>query len=800
MAIPSLRFDNPIDIEKIPNDTLSFRQPAIGRPTEKLTWEYGIACACFLCLPQVIYNIYVHNDFRDNSHFVEQKTQLSVFCLMLYLTSLFLRPLIRHHYYVLVPLILGVGTGVLFIKEQIRGLPDFFYYCYALTAIVHWAVEVGFYLYSIDENNCKRTDSKEKLNATFNQMITAIGFSIVIIVVFFTLRLEAVGLLLASLVLVSIPLPKSKESPQSLVRAFRDRVESFLFYPSAGEISPGLIASPCGNFYLRFAMIGVLAAIAISPTVKLFCKLHAAQGLTWMAFIGLYTASLTRFLMLFPSSSQVDSSRSWYTMVRSLRSSSNRLERNAIHLGNVAADNSPVLIDRSLCMEHMHILGATGNNKTSVGLAPLIEQLASFDDTSIVIVDLKGDTPELYHAARIAVEEFRRESSIQYFALENNQLSQVYNPFHSAAWDSLSLLERSDVLCTALGLVYGFEYAKAFFTMGNSTVMTNINAANPGARSFRQLATEVDKILNEENAMSSEMRKIGLHAIESIRRLSCYDTLNYTSTNPESDEVFQNRIDLAYAFTKPSVFYFKLPSPVSEFGSSVIARFIIQNLLFAGRRVNRKCKVHLVIDEFQRAIGEGIDATLQMARSNDIGLVLANQSMADLWIKSPKVYQAVAGNCAVRRWFSVNSQKDIEELMMLMGTTEVEKSTVTRGNQGRSVSYTTEHEPRVRVTDLHAISENSELSILQVSGRGRGYARYSGTPFIAQSEYHISETDYQDRKQMPWPTNLPGMIPCTESHDILLSSRSESKKKTPQRDSARGNARGNDIFSDDFFR
>jgi hypothetical protein len=243
------------------------------------------------------------------------------------------------------------------------------------------------------------------------------------------------------------------------------------------------------------------------------------------------------------------------------------------------------------------------------------------------------------------------------------------------------------------------------------------------------------------------------------------------------------------------VFYFKLPSTVSEFGSSVIARFIIQNLLIAGRRINRKCKVHLVIDEFQRAIGEGIDGTLQMARSNDVGLILANQSMADLWIKSPKVCQAVAGNCAIRRWFSVNSQKDIEELMMLMGTTEVEKTTVTHSNQGRSTSCTMEHEPRVRVTDLHTVSENSELSILQISGRGRGYARYSGTPFITRSEYHISESDYQKRKQIPWPTDLPGMIPCTESYEAMTTARSESKKKTLQRDSARGK----DIFSADFF-
>ena len=42
--------------------------------------------------------------------------------------------------------------------------------------------------------------------------------------------------------------------------------------------------------------------------------------------------------------------------------------------------------------------------------------------------------------------------------------------------------------------------------------------------------------------------------------------------------------------------------------------------------------------------------------------------------------------------------------------------------------------------------------------RGEGYAQYGGFPVIIESNYHISEAEYQRRRAMPWPS-LPGMLP-----------------------------------------
>lgn len=120
-------------------------------------------------------------------------------------------------------------------------------------------------------------------------------------------------------------------------------------------------------------------------------------------------------------------------IVESMRESPNPVERNGIFLGYVAADGSPVVVDRELLFQHSHILGATGTNKSSMGLTPHIEQILSFPDTSMVLIDLKADTPELYHAANSAMKKYRGDmtkfGALKMFSLENDTGTHVYNPF-----------------------------------------------------------------------------------------------------------------------------------------------------------------------------------------------------------------------------------------------------------------------------------------------------------------------------------------------------------------------------------
>ena len=112
----------------------------------------------------------------------------------------------------------------------------------------------------------------------------------------------------------------------------------------------------------------------------------------------------------------------------------------------------------------------------------------------------------------------------------------------------------------------------------------------------------------------------------------------------------------------------------------------------------------------------------------------------------------------VRQWFSVNANDDLEMMEHLMGTREEIQVSTTRSSRDSSTTYRTEHVPRARVTDLHAISENPKLSILQISGLGVGYARYNGTPFVCYSDYHISAAQYEKRKKSALAYQLRGNV------------------------------------------
>ena len=82
-------------------------------------------------------------------------------------------------------------------------------------------------------------------------------------------------------------------------------------------------------------------------------------------------------------------------VVDRLHESPNPSENNAYFWGFVEADNSPILIDRSLFSQHVHILGNSGSGKTAIGLSPTVEQSIRFGDFSCFVIDLKADSREL---------------------------------------------------------------------------------------------------------------------------------------------------------------------------------------------------------------------------------------------------------------------------------------------------------------------------------------------------------------------------------------------------------------------
>jgi hypothetical protein len=302
--------------------------------------------------------------------------------------------------------------------------------------------------------------------------------------------------------------------------------------------------------------------------------------------------------------------------------------------------------------------------------------------------------------------------------------------------------------------------------------------------SFRQLFIDVARLLTENSdTLLPEVRKAGVHSMEVIGRMAAFNSLNIVPGDGSPEAALDAQIQLADFFQRPSAAVFRLPSTTASIGAPAIARLILFFLIIAGKTAERKIKVHIIIDEFQRMASESLDQVLQLARSHDCSLVLANQSLSDLKASSARIYQAVSSSCAIRQWFSVSSLSDIESLQKQMGTHEEVQVSTTHTSSGTNTSYKVDHVPRARITDLHTISEHPNLSVLQVGGSGRAYARYRGIPFICYSNYHISKQEFERRKKLGWPNDLPGMIKAKEEAQTVSFKSPSSKKGKPRRNS-----------------
>ena len=154
-----------------------------------------------------------------------------------------------------------------------------------------------------------------------------------------------------------------------------------------------------------------------------------------------------------------------------------------------------------------------------------------------------------------------------------------------------------------------------------------------------------------------------------MKRLAACEALNVTSATPHPPEVQENAIDLTRFFQEPNFLYCHLPSTLSPSGAPEIARLFTYLLLAASTQTERKCKVFLVIDEFQRMVANNLQYMLQLARSMGVGIVLANQSMQDLKQGGTNLIPAIEANCRLRQWFSVSSVEDQERLMQISGKT-----------------------------------------------------------------------------------------------------------------------------------
>ena len=231
----------------------------------------------------------------------------------------------------------------------------------------------------------------------------------------------------------------------------------------------------------------------------------------------------------------------------------------------VLADGSPVLIPRSVFENHAHFLGDSGSGKTSLGLAPFLEQMIQFGDCSFVVLDLKGDSLEVLASMKKAAEEVQKrtgnELPLKHFTIQSDSSTFHFNPLTQPYWKKLESYVQADILCAAFGLNYGTDYGASWFTAANADVCHRTILAAPEATGFRQLSKALDKLLAAKgsNKMDADIRKAGLHIQLVLKRLAEVEALNIDASECHP-EVASQAIDLADLFQRPELMYFQLKS------------------------------------------------------------------------------------------------------------------------------------------------------------------------------------------------------------------------------------------------
>lgn len=600
-------------------------------------------------------------------------------------------------------------------------------------------------------------------------------------------------------------------APDSLSN-YRAAITSWCSYNRYDVAVPGILQSPSGDLSRR--LFSLQAVLVSSTTVVSLLMLfvlgseqtnapshYIARLLTYLlaaimatvvsGLLSLTVVSLATFLiglpaysrLALPATSEIQA-HEWKQIAATLRGSHNEIERESLYLGRLASDQSPLLVPRKVFGHHAHFLGDSGSGKTSRGLAPLLEQLVGRGDCSCMVLDLKGDSQELLQTA-LAASRTAQESGgtvpVKAWSLNDEHATHAFNPLQLDCWKNLSLLDKTDALCGALGLNYGSEYGAGYYSSANAAVVFATLKHFPNVDSFNTLAEKIRYVISRPKAhgLDEKARDAGNHVRMIATRLAAVASLNVTRESTPSTAVLENSIDPARLFQHPEVHYFCLPSAMSPGTAPEIGRLAAFLLLAAATVTKRSTPVYLIIDEFQRLAARNLDYLLQLGRSMNVAVILANQSIEDL--RRYELVSVVETNCRYRQWFSISGWEDQQRLCKNSGETVDElfgHSVGTSSNdKGTSTSVSDSSQqfigPRLTLNDIKLVSDDDRKSVVLIN-RGDGYAQYGGMPIVVETDYHISASEYEERRDADWPSDLAGSFIPNQWEPAETSSKAPS--------------------------
>lgn len=425
-------------------------------------------------------------------------------------------------------------------------------------------------------------------------------------------------------------------------------------------------------------------------------------------------------------------------------------ERDHLFVGLYPRADYPILLHEDILTEHAHFTGDSGSGKSSLGVAPLVTQLIGRPNSSVVVLDLKGDRA-LFECARIAAEQ--HGLPFRWVTNRPNEATYAFNPFLQQHFQDMPREQLAEILLKSLGLEYGEGYGTAFFSAIHRDLLIKLLTTYPEVDSFRLLRHYLVNAKEYLNDIRREQLEQGVHLLTTINILSAMDALNVTKRDALPPEVVERRIDTATIVSEPNVVYFYLHAQLQESTVREVAKLALHSLLTAAvLRTNRDHQVYLFVDEFQQIVSGDLKIVLQMARDSGIAAILANQSVSDLTTRAVDLRPTVQANTRFKQIYSATDLVVQDELIKASGEGMYEVFSVSENPETGSQRITTSQQigARLRRNDIIQTSDAENLSIAHVS-RSRGFSQFGGLPFQMYSPFHITLAEYKRRKRMPWP-------------------------------------------------
>lgn len=432
----------------------------------------------------------------------------------------------------------------------------------------------------------------------------------------------------------------------------------------------------------------------------------------------------------------------------------------------------PYYLHRRTLLQHLMLHGATGSGKTALVLIPMLEQLINLasrhEDSSIVVLDLKGD-PAFFHSMRIAAK--RRGLRFRWFTTKLRHSTFGFNPFLQRHFKrDMTKNQAAEMYAKAFGLDFGNLYGASYFR-DLAVLVLRALLELPEIDSFAKLSLYAKKHPDFFD-LPKKAAEQTTHLHASLDALATIEPLNVTP-DTTSEAICNNAIDVSDVFEEPQVLYFYLPSTLEDLISFTTSKLFGYLLLTAAsmRPPKQRKKVFFCVDEFQRIVSQDFAVFVQQARAFDIGCILATQTTADLYSAGDDFAEVLEENTGTKIDLTGIGKRQSERL--------IEQSP----DGIRLLKSFSDKGPSEQEQVVKSLTYDELTHITAHAGRGLvrtampyGLTQCGGRQVRFSADFHIPASEYQRRLHATWPAEIdnPGTLTVTGTPPGAGRSASES--------------------------